>query len=115
MDFDDRICHLVETMADVYSFVQESDPIQRIKPQCQIVSLMTQQTTECAYFIRDYLMRKNFCMLSFSARYASLPFTLLPGERALRNSLMSDVSMKIQQYETKFSELTMAFQNRAVL
>ena len=65
MDFDNCICHLVETMADVYSFVQESDPIQRIKSQCQIVCLMTQQTTECAYFIHDYVMRKSFCMLSF--------------------------------------------------
>jgi hypothetical protein len=61
-DRDDAILHLVEVMDDVYSFVKEASPVRKIKSHCRIVVLMTQQTTECAYFIRDYATNKSFCM-----------------------------------------------------
>ena len=39
----------------------------------------------------------------------------LPGERTLKNSFMSDVDIKIKQYEDKFKELKIAFQDRVIL
>ena len=39
----------------------------------------------------------------------------LPGERTLKNSFMSDVNIKIKQYQDKFEELNKAFQGRAIL
>ena len=55
-------------MDDVYSFVKEAEPIKKIESQGRIIGLMAQQTTECAYFIRDYAMNKSFCR-STSAFY----------------------------------------------
>ncbi|KIM79211.1 hypothetical protein PILCRDRAFT_74639, partial [Piloderma croceum F 1598] len=97
VDRDNHIVHLVEVMDDVYSFVKEAEPIKRIESHGRIIALMAQQTTECAYFIRDYAMNKSFW------------------ERALKNSLMSDIDGKIKQYEDKFNELKMSFHDRAIL
>jgi len=60
VDRDICIVHLVEVMDDVYSFVKEAEPVKKIESHSRIVALMAQQTTECAYFIRDYAMNKNF-------------------------------------------------------
>jgi hypothetical protein len=63
-DRDNCIVHLVQVMDDVYSFVKEAEPMKKIESHRRIVALMAQQTTECAYFIRDYVMNKSFCMSS---------------------------------------------------
>ncbi|KIM85063.1 hypothetical protein PILCRDRAFT_817902, partial [Piloderma croceum F 1598] len=96
-DRDDCMVHLVQVMDDVYSFVKEAEPMKKIESHRRIVALMAQQTTECAYFIRDYAMNKSFW------------------KRALKNSFMSDVDSKIKQYEDRLKELKMAFQDRAIL
>jgi hypothetical protein len=57
---DDRITHLVETMVDVYSFVDEAEPLKENDTQKRILVQMAQQTMECGYFIRDYARNKNF-------------------------------------------------------
>lgn len=61
IDRDSCIARLVEIMDDVYSFVKEAEPMKKIESHGLIISLMAQQTTECAYFIRDYAMNKGFC------------------------------------------------------
>jgi hypothetical protein len=117
MDRDDCIVHLLEVMDDVYFFVHEAEPVKKIESHGRIVTLMAQQTTECAYFIRDYAMDKNFCMstsVCVSCGRIS-PLSLLPGKRALKNSFMSTVDSKIKQYEDKFKELKLAFQDHAIL
>jgi hypothetical protein len=53
MDRDDSILRLVESMDDVYSFVKEAEPMKKIELLDRIIELIAQQTTECAYFIRD--------------------------------------------------------------
>jgi hypothetical protein len=40
---------------------------------------------------------------------------LLPGRQVLKNSFLSDVDSKITQYEGKFKELKMAFQDHSIL
>jgi hypothetical protein len=67
---DAAIDHLVEVMNDVYDFVHEAEPLKKIESQKQIVALITQQTTQCAYFIRDYSTNKNFCMSIFDCASA---------------------------------------------
>jgi hypothetical protein len=62
MDRDDCIVHLLEVIDDVYFFVHEAEPVKKIESHGRIITLMAQQTTECAYFIRDYAMDKSFCM-----------------------------------------------------
>lgn len=102
-------------MDNTYSFVQEAQPMKKIESHGRIVALMAQQTTECAYFIRDYTLNKDFCRSPsiFHDEVSSLPS--LPGIRTLRNTFMSDTDSKIKQYEDTFKELSMAFQDRAIL
>jgi hypothetical protein len=64
VDRDSCIVRLVEIMDDVFSFVKEAEPIKKIESHGRIIELMAQQTTECAYFIRDYAMNKSFCRSS---------------------------------------------------
>ena len=61
-DLDDSIRHLVVTMNDMYAFIHEAEPLEKIESHRQIVALMMQQTVECGYFIRDYAKNKDFCM-----------------------------------------------------
>ena len=76
VDRDECIVHLTEVMDDAYSFVKEAEPIKKIESHGRIILLMAQQTTECAYFIRDYAANKGFCMLT-SALYAEVPHPFL--------------------------------------
>ena len=115
VDRDEGIVHLAEVMDDAYSFVKEAEPIKKIESHGRIILLMAQQTTECAYFIRDYTTNKGFCMFLRSSRGSSSSIPSLPGKRTLKNSFMSDVDSKIKQYEDKFKELKMAFQDGAIL
>ena len=62
---DEAIDRLVEVMNDVYSFVHEAEALKDIESHKQIVAVITKQTIDCAYFIRDYAINKNFCMSIF--------------------------------------------------
>ena len=64
VDRDSNIVRLVEIMDDVFSFVKEAEPIKKIESHGSIIELMSQQATECAYFIRDYAMNKSLCRSS---------------------------------------------------
>jgi hypothetical protein len=54
-------------------------------------------------------------MVLCTSRRNVLPLTSLPGKRALNNSLTSTIDSKIKQYEDKFKELKLAFQDHAIL
>ena len=64
VDRDKGIVDLVKIMDDVFSFVKEAEPMKKIESHFRIIELMIRQTTECAYFIRDYAMNKGFCKLT---------------------------------------------------
>ena len=114
VDRDSCIVRLVEIMDDVFSFVKEAEPIKKIKSHGQIIELMSQQATECAYFIRDYAINKSLCRSSYTAPRSVSLLRSLPGTRTLSN-FTSDVDSKIKQYEEKFNKLKSAFQDRAIL
>jgi len=59
-DRDDAVSRLVGAMDDIFSFVHEAEPISKIRSHQEIIVVMTKQTTECAYFIRDYAADKSF-------------------------------------------------------
>jgi hypothetical protein len=112
IDRDNRINQLVEVIDDVYSFVTDADMVKKIESQRKILVVMAQQTTECAYFIRDYAI-KGFCRLGPTVDQAGNS-PLFSGKRTIKNTfnLADD---KIKAYEDKFKELKIAFQDRAVL
>jgi hypothetical protein len=112
---DETIDHLVETMNDAYSFVNDAAALKEIESHKQIIVALTQQTIDCAYFIRDYAINKSFCMSIFIIRVAQgLQLSVMSGKRTVKN-FISDTDIKIKQYETKFQELKFVFQGRAIL
>ena len=64
VDRDRCINRLVDIMNDVFSFVNEAKPTKKIESHSLIIERMSQQVTECAYFIRDYAMNKSLCRSS---------------------------------------------------
>ena len=43
-----------------YEFVTAAEALQKIKARPTIIEGLAQQTTECAYFIRDYAHQSSF-------------------------------------------------------
>ena len=60
---DERIIRLLGTMGDVFAFVENAEPLEKIKAHVKTVTLLIQQVTECGYFIAEYTKQKEFCQL----------------------------------------------------
>jgi hypothetical protein len=75
VNLDASIHHLVEVMDNVFAFVHEATPLDLSENSLQknIIASMAKQTTECAYFIRDYAKNKSFCMWSFASLSSRSP------------------------------------------
>ena len=50
-------------MSDIFAFVEDAKLLKRVKTNVETVTLLTQQVTECGYFIIEYAKQKNFCQL----------------------------------------------------
>lgn len=89
--------------------------MKKIPSHTKILAVMAQQTTDCAYFIRDYAT-KGFCMSTCTLILRKLTILFLNlGKQALENTFNKTVDSKIREYENKFRDLKDAFQGRAVL
>ena len=62
---DERIIRLAGTIKDVFSFVEDAEPLKAVEAHREPIKLLIQQVTECGYFIAEYAKQKNFCRLSF--------------------------------------------------
>ncbi|RDB19739.1 hypothetical protein Hypma_013220 [Hypsizygus marmoreus] len=96
---DDGIKELVQILDEVYTFLQvaeglKSKPILASEAQLNVLVLISQQITECAYFIQEYARDSGF------------------GMRLVKN-IGSEANSIIQEYKNKFSELKLAFQGLA--
>ena len=59
---DANVTSLAEIMNDTFDLVEKADKLRR-ESKSKIVMRMVQQTTECAWFIRDYRKIEEFCKL----------------------------------------------------
>ena len=53
-EMDEKVIHLVQIMAEVYSFVKDVDSLKKIERLEYVVMEIAKQTVECAIFIREY-------------------------------------------------------------
>jgi hypothetical protein len=58
---DDRVIRLAGTMSNVFSFVEDADPLKAVEVHKEPIRLLIQQVTECGYFIAEYAKQNNFC------------------------------------------------------
>ncbi|KAG6382047.1 hypothetical protein JVT61DRAFT_683 [Boletus reticuloceps] len=87
---DDKIIRLAGMTSDVFTFVEDAEPLKVIKAHMKTITLLIQQVTECGYFITEYAKQKNFWVRT--AKYT-----------------ISDIDTRITDYENKFRELKSAF------
>lgn len=115
--------HEAESLKKIESFKQVTDVVlapgadfpENINSQIRILACMGQQTTECAYFIRDYAKDKTFCMPVFVHVGRSVSrLSSWSGLRMAKN-LSSEADSRITQYADKFNEFKSAFQGHAIL
>jgi hypothetical protein len=60
-DRDKAVLRLVNKVAEVYGFMLQDKTLGQISQMRDIVGQISQQTLDCAHFIRDYSRTKNFC------------------------------------------------------
>src|SRR6267154_3048778 len=65
-DRDQAVDDLLKKLEEVYGFMTQDKTLDQIESMHNIVAQITQQTLECARFIRDYSEMKNFCESSTS-------------------------------------------------
>ncbi|KIK02236.1 hypothetical protein K443DRAFT_48303, partial [Laccaria amethystina LaAM-08-1] len=92
---DGKITDLVRDMQALYAFLKGTDPSKYDGPQKKIVTSLSQQTIECAYFVCQYASDPNFW------------------KRTGKN-LISDADQKIQNFQDEFRKLKLAFTQHAV-
>ncbi|EIN04856.1 hypothetical protein PUNSTDRAFT_37485, partial [Punctularia strigosozonata HHB-11173 SS5] len=83
---DESIQGLVETLCNTFAFIEEVQPLSRVRSAELHISYLVKQTLDCAYFLRA--------------------FTKIPGfwTRAVKNRF-TDIDSKIAAYQMAFSEL----------
>jgi len=74
----ERIDELVATMADMYAFMDEAQPMEKIELHAKILAVMAKQTAECAYFIHEYAKSRSFGSLPVPFLPPYIPLTILP-------------------------------------
>jgi hypothetical protein len=57
---DSKINGLVGTMASLYDFLHDADPLEKIRSYEKTVERLVRQTTECAYFVAEYRKIESF-------------------------------------------------------
>ncbi|KAF7971793.1 hypothetical protein HWV62_19927 [Athelia sp. TMB] len=93
---DDSVFHLMETINDVHSFLEDAEPLKTIKTHHEILEELSALTVECAYLIRDYTVDKKFWT-------------------RMANITLAGVQSKVQQYDWRFKELKARFNERAIV
>lgn len=108
MKQDGSIEGLIETLCDTFGFVEEAQPLGRVRTAELQISCLVKQTLDCAYFLRAFTKTPSFCKFfavrlnpSFASTDSS-PNT--PGSRAVKNRFI-DIDAKIAAYQKAFSDL----------
>ena len=59
-------------MSDVFSFVEDAEPLKAVEAHREPIKLLIQQVTECGHVIAEYAKQINFCLSSFPLTSPSL-------------------------------------------
>ncbi|KAF8547698.1 hypothetical protein OG21DRAFT_1424309 [Imleria badia] len=92
---DDQIVRLAGVMNDVFSFVEDTKPLQTIERSLNTITLLMKQVAECGYFITAYA-KDNF--LIRTAKYT-----------------ISDIDARITDYVNNFRDLKAALMEGTAL
>ena len=100
-------------MNDTFDIVEKADQLRR-ESKRKIIVRMVQQTTECAWFICDYMKIEEFCMLQhFHCLSCDLTHSC-EGKRMAKNVGTSRKD-QVDKFKSKFDELRCAFQAEGIV
>jgi len=71
---DDRVIRLAGTMSDVFSFVEDAEPLKAVEAHKEPTKLLIQQVMECGYVTGEYAKQNNFWMT-----FSSIPLRMRLG------------------------------------
>lgn len=100
VDRDIAVLGLLEKLCEVYGFITQDQMLGQMSPV--ILGKISQQTRECAHFIRDYSEIKSFC--EYHKLLHSVPSqasTIVTGKRLGKN-IFSETADTIQKYSDVF-------------
>jgi hypothetical protein len=100
-------------MKDTFDIVEKADQLRR-KSKSDIVIRMVQQTTECAWFIRDYMKIEEFCKLDKLIVLSNSSSHSCEGKRMAKN-IVSSRKDQVDKFKSKFEELRSAFETEAIV
>jgi hypothetical protein len=61
VDLDRAVRELLKKLGEVYNFITQDEMLGKISSMHDVLERISQQTRECAYFIKDYSETKKFC------------------------------------------------------
>ena len=100
-------------MNDTFDIVEKAGQLRRTS-KSEIIVRMVQQTTECAWFIRDYMKIGEFCTLHMSISSCILGAHSREGKRMAKN-VGSSRKDQVEKFKSKFDELRRAFQEEGIV
>jgi hypothetical protein len=107
-DRDNRFRQLIKVTSDTFLFLNTLK-VSALEGHRQTIKLLTLQTTECAYFIRDYTKQKSFSkpnVTPLSERHLMHLSVIRAGTTLLSGGAIND---KIAEYQKIFEDLKAAF------
>ena len=114
MDRDNKIQDLINTISDMYAFMREAKPVEKIKSHAKILAAMRNKPRNALISFKN--MPKPKVLVCFLSILGLLTPDLVCsiGIRAIKNRLLS-VDDVIQGYRSKFADLQSNFERRAIL
>jgi hypothetical protein len=112
VDRDAALLKLLDKLYEIYSFIIQDEMLGQISSMRVILGKISQQTRECAHFIRSYSETKNFCechKLLRSVPYRASP--IITGKRLGKN-VVSETTDTIQKYSDVFDMLMQSFRDQ---
>jgi hypothetical protein len=111
-DRDEALLKLLQKVSEVYGFITQDKMLDRISSMHAILGKVSQQTRECAHFIRKYSETRNFCECQKLLRSVpSQASTIITGKRIGKN-VLSETTDTIQKYSDVFDGLMQNFRHQ---
>lgn len=107
MQRDRKVHGLIDTMASMYAFMKDANPLEKIKSYERTDGRLVRQTTDCAYFITAYVSESSFGKYCLSSPELTTFISFL-AQRTVTH-IMSNTDELIARFEASFGELKVEF------
>lgn len=111
-DRDQAARGLVDRLDRVYDFMIQDETLGQISSMLGILGQISQQTLECARFIRDYSETKSFCESSSCCTFRMLNFSTITTGKRLGKDILAETDNEIQRYSDVLDALMQSFRDR---